>query len=340
MSVEARVERAAEAIRSGGMAIMIDDEERENEGDLIYAGTFSTPEMVNFMIKEARGLVCISLNQADATRLELSPMVTDNQSGHGTAFTVTVDAKSAVTGISAFERNDAIRIIADPLSKPSDLVRPGHIFPLIAKEGGVLARTGHTEGSLDLCRIAGVSQCAVICEVVRPDGAMARRDYLDEFAKRHNMPLIFVADLVEYRLKRERLVQKSRAEICRLFDTEVEISYWTDHQSRVHRAVKFGSFGDSCAAKFHRIGIDADLILCDNQLGGILRAIEYLKKAGGILLFIDGGGGDPKKEFGIGAQIISSFGVKKLTLLATKEIDAPVALGGFGIELMETELFV
>ncbi|MDR0746808.1 MAG: bifunctional 3,4-dihydroxy-2-butanone 4-phosphate synthase/GTP cyclohydrolase II [Helicobacteraceae bacterium] len=340
MNVEARVERAAESIRSGGMVIMMDDEERENEGDLIYAGAFSTPEMVNFMIKEARGVVCVSLNQADAKRLELTPMVTENQSTHGTAFTVTVDAKSAVTGVSAFERNDTIRIIADPLSQPSDLVRPGHISPLIAKEGGVLARTGHTEGSLDLCRIAGVSQCAVICEVVRPDGEMARRDYLDEFAKRHSMPLIFVSDLVEYRLKRERLVQKSRAEIRRLFDVEVEVSYWTDHQNRTHRAVKFGSFGDSCAAKFHRIGADADLILCDNQLGGMLRAIEYLKKEGGILLFIDGGEGDSKREFGIGAQIISSFGVKKLTLLATKEIDALVALGGFGIELAETELFV
>ncbi|MBD3798094.1 MAG: 3,4-dihydroxy-2-butanone-4-phosphate synthase, partial [Campylobacterales bacterium] len=180
-----RVLKAIEEIKKGKMVIMCDDEDRENEGDLVYAAAFSTPEHVNFMAKEARGLICVALSKQNAQRLELSPMVSSNTSSYETAFTVSVDAVSASTGISAKERDDTIKILANPISRPQELVRPGHIFPLIAKDGGTLVRTGHTEGSVDLCRLAGLSEAGVICEIIKEDGEMARRDDLDIFAQKH-----------------------------------------------------------------------------------------------------------------------------------------------------------
>ena len=158
----ARVEQAIEAIKKGQMVIMMDDEDRENEGDLVYAATFSTPEMVNFMAKEARGLICTPLTREIAERLELVPMVNHNDSMHETAFTVSIDAADARTGISAAERSECISLLASPVSRSADFVRPGHIFPLIARDGGVLVRTGHTAGSVDLCKLAGLAPVAVI----------------------------------------------------------------------------------------------------------------------------------------------------------------------------------
>ncbi|HHD80904.1 MAG TPA: 3,4-dihydroxy-2-butanone-4-phosphate synthase, partial [Campylobacterales bacterium] len=195
-----RVDRAISEIKKGRMVIMMDDEDRENEGDLVYAATFSTPELVNFMAKEARGLICTPVTRAIAKKLHLIPMVDNNISNHETAFTVSIDSTTADTGISAIERDDCISKLANPLTNPEDFVRPGHIFPLIAKDGGVLVRTGHTEGSVDICKLAGLAPIGVICEIIKDDGTMARHDELEIFSQKHNMPIVYISDLVEYRL--------------------------------------------------------------------------------------------------------------------------------------------
>ena len=170
MKSHQRVKKAIEEIKQGKMVIMLDDEDRENEGDLVYSAALSTPEHVNFMATYAKGLICATLSQQTANRLDLNPMVTSNTSSYETAFTVSVDCAKATTGISAKERNDTIKILANPVSKANELVRPGHIFPLIAKDGGVLVRTGHTEGSVDLCNLAGLFGGGVICEIMKDDG--------------------------------------------------------------------------------------------------------------------------------------------------------------------------
>ncbi|MDR0664532.1 MAG: bifunctional 3,4-dihydroxy-2-butanone 4-phosphate synthase/GTP cyclohydrolase II [Helicobacteraceae bacterium] len=333
-----RVIKAIETVKVGKMVILIDDEDRENEGDLMYAGALSTPELMNFMIKEARGLVCAALDRAIAERLNLAPMVSKNTSAHETAFTISVDAKSASTGISAYERHDTIALLADPLSSSDDLVSPGHIFPLIAKDGGVLVRAGQTEGSVDLCRLAGLASCGVICEILKEDGSMARRPDLDEFSTRNNIPIVYIADLIEYRLERESLVSRRQIEVKELFGASVTISEWVDHLGRVHNAAVFGEIGEECAVKFHLIGSDAALILDDRRFSGLLKAIEYLKQNGGALLLLESNARSAKKEFGIGAQILTRLGVKRLTLLATQEFDEPTALAGFGLELKNTLL--
>lgn len=330
-----RVLKAIETIRQGKMVIMIDDEDRENEGDLVYAAALSTPELVNFMVKEARGLVCVAVDKECARRLVLNPMVDRNTSSHETAFTVSVDAASATTGISAPERDTTIRLLADPLSQPGDLVRPGHIFPLIAKDGGVLVRTGHTEGATDLCRLAGLAPAGVICEIMKDDGEMARRDDLDLFAAKYDLPVVYIADLIEYRMKRESLVVKTETEATRFMGANVEMTYWQDHLGRRHRALMFGSAKESCAVKFHTVGSDINFLMNEKQFDGLMRAAEHLKQNGGVLLFMDDAkeNAGEMKEFGVGAQILVQLGIKRLTLLATRHISEPVALSGFGLEL-------
>ena len=216
-----RVLEAIEEIKKGRMIIMCDDEDRENEGDLVYAAAFSTPQNVNFMATHARGLICVALGKQIASRLELNPMVNSNTSSYETAFTVSVDAKDALTGISAGERDETIKILANPISHATELVKPGHIFPLIAKDGGTLVRTGHTEGSVDICRLAGLSEAGVICEIIKEDGTMARRDDLDIFAKEHDLKTVFISDIVEYRLANERLVNEIEVKEIDFFGVKV-----------------------------------------------------------------------------------------------------------------------
>ena len=202
-----RVEEAIKAIKNGEMIIIMDDEDRENEGDLVMAGIFSTPEKINFMAQEARGLICVSITKEIAQSLDLPPMVSNNSSNHETAFTVSIDAKEAKTGISAYERDLTINLMCKANANPNDFVRPGHIFPLIAKEGGVLERTGHTEASVDICRLAGLKPISVICEIMKEDGMMAKRGdrFLSEFSTKHNLKILYVSDLIQYRLKFEKL---------------------------------------------------------------------------------------------------------------------------------------
>jgi 3,4-dihydroxy 2-butanone 4-phosphate synthase/GTP cyclohydrolase II len=333
-----RVLQAIEDIKHGKMIVMIDDEDRENEGDLVYAATFSTPEKVNFMATEAKGLICVAISKEIADRLQLQPMVQHNDSQHETAFTVSVDAKDATTGISAFERDMTIKLLASPISTPNDLVRPGHIFPLIAKEGGVLVRTGHTEGSVDICKLAGVAPSAVICEIMRDDGQMARRDDLELFAKKHGLTIVYISDLVEYRLRNERLVQLTSEEKLEFFDTKVEKKVFTDHEGREHYAIIFYKLHETENVKFHNIGRDVDLLLHPNRYNQLVRSIDYLKRNGGVIVFLDtedAVGSDTMKEYGIGAQILAELGIKNIKLLVSHKGKEFVGLGGFGLDIIE-----
>jgi 3,4-dihydroxy 2-butanone 4-phosphate synthase / GTP cyclohydrolase II len=205
----AAVQTALARIRAGGMVIMVDDEDRENEGDLAMAADFVTPEAINFMARHGRGLICLSLTEERVTRLGLPMMAADNSSPRSTAFTVSIDARRGMTtGISARERAETIRAAVAPDARPEDLVTPGHIFPLRARRGGVLVRSGHTEGSVDLARLAGCEPAAVICEIMRDDGEMARMPELIEVAATHDLPILKIADLIEYRMTQEHLVHR------------------------------------------------------------------------------------------------------------------------------------
>ena len=315
--------------------MMVDDEDRENEGDLVYAATFSTPEKVNFMASEAKGLICVSLNEEIAKRLDLTPMVKNNDSQHETAFTVSVDARVCSTGISAYERDITIKILADSLSRPSELVKPGHIFPLIARKGGTLVRTGHTEGSVDLCRLAGLSEVAVICEVMKEDGHMARRDDLDLFCKKHDINIVYISDIVAYRMQAESLVREVASGLVEFFGTEARKIDMVDHEGNHHIAYAFGEIGTTSAVKFHHILPDNELLANEKKFQGVLKAIEYLKKNNGLFVFIDSEyTTNPElREFGIGAQILKKLGIENINLLSTTKRKDYVGLSGFGLNI-------
>jgi 3,4-dihydroxy 2-butanone 4-phosphate synthase/GTP cyclohydrolase II len=204
-----KIEMAIEAIKAGKMIIVVDDEERENEGDLIMGAQFITPEKVNFLTKYGRGLICVPMPSERIHKLQLEPMVQVNTALHGTRFTVSVDAvRGTTTGISAMDRSITIKALVDPGTAPEDLGRPGHIFPIEAMAGGVLTRAGHTEASVDLCRQAGIEPCGVLCEILDDDGSMARRPRLKELAAEHNLPIVSVEELIRYRLNKERMVER------------------------------------------------------------------------------------------------------------------------------------
>lgn len=331
-----RVLRAIEDIKRGKMVIMVDDEDRENEGDLVYAAAFSTPEHVNFMAVNARGLICVALSKSNANRLELNPMVSSNTSSYETAFTVSVDAKSALTGISAKERDDTIKILANPISNADELVKPGHIFPLIAKDGGTLVRTGHTEGSVDLCRLAGISEAGVICEIIKDNGEMARRDDLDLFSKKHDLNTVFISDIVEYRLANERLIKEIEVTDVEFFSVKVSRHIFEDHDGIKHTAILFYNAGKLANVRVHNVIPDCELLLNQDKYNNLIDSIEYLKNNSGLLLFINKTNHQDNaamKEFGIGAQIIKSFGVSKMNLLTSMKKADFIGLGGFGLEV-------
>ncbi|MBU1658803.1 bifunctional 3,4-dihydroxy-2-butanone 4-phosphate synthase/GTP cyclohydrolase II [bacterium] len=333
-----RVLEAIEEIKKGKMVIMIDDEDRENEGDLVYASTFSTPQHVNFMATHARGLICVAISKKIATRLDLNPMVSSNTSMHETAFTVSVDATAATTGISAIERDMTIKILANPISHANELAKPGHIFPLIAKDGGTLVRTGHTEGSVDLCTLAGLSASAVICEIIKEDGEMARRDDLDIFGETHNIKTVFISDLVEYRLANERLVNETEVQEIEFFGVKVKKHTFRDHDKIEHTAIVFYKAGTIANVRVHNVISDMELLLNQKKYNNLVDSIEYLKQNSGVLIFINKPNHHDNaamKEFGIGAQILKSFGVSKMNLLSSLKQTDFVGLSGFGLEVNE-----
>lgn len=333
-----RVEEAIKAIKNGEMIIIMDDEDRENEGDLVMAGIFSTPEKINFMAQEARGLICVSITKEIAEKLDLPPMVSQNSSNHETAFTVSIDAKEAKTGISAYERDLTISLMCKSNTKPEDFVRPGHIFPLIAKEGGVLERTGHTEASIDICQLAGLKPVSVICEIMREDGLMARRGdkFLSEFAQKHCSKILYVSDLIEYRLQFEQLIKPIYRGKGKFLGAEVEKIQFQDHLSRIHTAFVFGK-PQIPLVKFHIVKEDLELLENENAFNGLIQAIERLKQEGGYLVFLKTCGGKDIKGLGIGAQILKSLEIRDFKLLSVSQVDESeyCALSGFNLRILE-----
>ena len=333
-----RVREVIEALKKGEIIIMIDDEDRENEGDLVYASTFSTPEKINFLATYGKGLICVALSEEDAKRFELTPMVKSNTSSYETAFTVSVDAKEALTGISASERDMTVKILADPLGKAEDLVRPGHIFPLIAKNGGVLIRTGHTEGSVDLCRLAGLRESAVICEIMKDNGEMARRDDLMKFAEKHNLKIVYISDIVEYRLQNEKLIKLISSEKIDMLGSQADKYIFQDHLNREHIAIRFYQPRKTANVRFHHIGSDVDLITNSKKYQMLMKSTNYLIKNSGVLIFLNSSenSGENIKEFGIGAQILKELGISEIKLIqeSKREIEF-VGIQGFGLNLKE-----
>ncbi len=359
-----RVVRALADIRKGKMVILTDDEDRENEGDLVIAATKCTPQAINFMALHARGLICLSLTEDRLRQLNLPLMVQDNTSPYQTAFTVSIEAARGVTtGISAADRSRTVLAAVAPNAKPADLTRPGHIFPLRAREGGVLVRTGQTEGSVDLARMAGLFPAAVICEVLNPDGTMARRPQLLKFAKKHGLTLCSVADIIRYRLEHERLVK--RVAVSKLerpgFGEFSAIAYASDVDSEVHVALVKGSLEGSAPmlTRVHRACLVGDLLGsatcdCGEQLQ---QAFKKISEAGrGVIIYLQKGSKPRHKlacthvsneevvpgqqeqmrlrEFGVGAQILKDLGLSRLRLL-TDNPKKIVGLESYNLQITE-----
>lgn len=332
-----RVQEAIKAIKNGEMIIIMDDEDRENEGDIVYAGEFSTPDKVNFLVTQGRGVVCVSLTSEIAQKLDFPLMVDKNSSNHETAFTVSVDAKNAKTGVSAFERDMTIKLICNENSKPSDFARPGHIFPLIAKKGGVLARTGHTEASVDICKLAGLKPIAVICELLKNDGTMANNndDFVIRFAKEHNLKILYVSDLIYYKIQYEQLIHKIEEKNVMFFGVECIKFIFIDHLGGKHIVYRFPKNGNNI--KFHTFNNTLQL-LENGEFEVLTKSIDFLKNNGGYLICINGDKNTPNEEsknFGIGAQIIKYFNIHEFVLLSTHTNRHYVALNGFDLKIKE-----
>jgi 3,4-dihydroxy 2-butanone 4-phosphate synthase/GTP cyclohydrolase II len=367
-----RVEQAIEDIRQGRMVVVVDDESRENEGDLVLAAEKVTPEAVNFMAKEGRGLVCVPMLGKDLERLDLSLMVAEQQDGFRTAFAVSVDARQGVTtGISAHDRAKTIQIMADPSSRPNDLVRPGHVFPLKYREGGVLRRAGHTEAAIDLAELAGLKPAGVICEIMHDDGTMARLEDLKAFAARHGLNLITIAELIRYRRQKEKLVRRV-LEVPIPTDTGpwTMMVYKTDiTESDDSLAFVKGNLaqGGPVLVRVHSECLTGDVfgsLRCDcgEQLHAAMRRIE--KEGRGVVLYMrqEGRGigllnklkayllqdqgmdtveaneklGFPAdlRDYGIGAQILVDLGLKEILLL-TNNPKKIVGLEGYGLKVVD-----
>src|SRR3989338_6860214 len=294
------VEEAIEDIKAGKIIIVADDEDRENEGDLVCAAEKTTPEIINFMAKEGRGLICLALDETIADKLELFDMVRNNSSNFGTAFTVSVDAHNKfgiTTGISAQERAKTIQVAVSDNAKPSDLVRPGHIFPLRAKRGGVLKRVGQTEASVDLAHLAGLRNAGVICEILNDDGSMARRPELSRFAKKHNLKFISVSQLISYRLKKERFVvreakAKLPSEIAKKYNREFQLYAYKDTlNNKEHIAIVCGDLTgkENVLVRVHSECLTGDVFQslrcdCNSQLHLALEKIA--KKGVGVVVYL------------------------------------------------------
>src|SRR3954462_14072613 len=352
-----RIAAAVEAFGRGEIVIVTDDDERENEGDLVMAAVHATPEKMAFIIRNPCGIVCAPLPAATAQRLRLSPMVSDNDAPHGTAFTVTVDYKhGTTTGISAEDRVATVRGLANNNAGAADFVRPGHIFPLIAKDGGVLMRSGHTEASIDLCRLANVEQVGVICELVNDDGTVMRGPQIKAFAQKNKLQHISVADLIAYRQAREKLVERVGE-----FTVETSIgtlkgyAYVTPFDKVPHMALVHGRVGDGTdmPTRLHRANIITDVVGGAKSVNAALARFKHIGR-GVIVVLRDGTAGVPVqalpqeetgaeaartrqwREVGLGAQILKDLGVRSIRLLSSSQ-HTYVGLGGFGIEITQTE---
>jgi 3,4-dihydroxy 2-butanone 4-phosphate synthase/GTP cyclohydrolase II len=367
-----RVERALDEIRRGKMVILVDDADRENEGDLVLAAEHVTPEAINFMARHARGLICLSITEEQVKRLGLPMMVQDNQSTYATAFTVSIEAARGVsTGISAADRAATIRAAIDPRASPDDVVRPGHVFPLRARKGGVLVRAGQTEGSVDLARLAGCLPAGVICEVMNDDGTMARMPDLERFGKEHGLMVLSVADIIQYRMQRERLVRRSaEAPLPTQYGGEMHaIAYENDVDATQHVALVKGTWAadEPVLVRVHSKCLTGDVFAsqrcdCGAQLH---RSLEMINEAGkGVLVYLDQEGRGiglanklraynlqdqghdtveanlqlgfkaDLRDYGIGAQILRDVGVRKMRLM-TNNPKKIVGLNAYDLEVVE-----
>ncbi|MFB3882567.1 MAG: bifunctional 3,4-dihydroxy-2-butanone-4-phosphate synthase/GTP cyclohydrolase II [Armatimonadota bacterium] len=366
------VEQAVEEFRAGRPVIIIDDEDRENEGDLVVAAEFATPEVINLMAKEARGLLCVPMTHERLRELDIHQMVGEGAQSalHGTAFTVSVDAvHGTTTGISAYDRAVTVRALIDPATKPSDLARPGHMFPLEAKEGGVLVRAGQTEASVDLARLAGLYPAAVICEIMADDGTMMRLPQLQQFARKHDLHIVTVESIIKHRRQREKLVRRAAtSRVPTRFGEFVLHAYESFVDTKPYLALVYGTIGPGpTLVRVHSSCLTGDVFHsyrcdCGDQLE---RAMEKIVEEGaGVLLYIQQEGrgiglinkikayelqehghdtveanqllgfAPDIRDYGIGAQILADLGLREIRLM-TNNPGKVVGLEGMGIRVVE-----
>jgi 3,4-dihydroxy 2-butanone 4-phosphate synthase / GTP cyclohydrolase II len=366
----ATIEEAVAEIRDGRMIIIVDDEDRENEGDLVCAAEKVTPEIINFMARHARGLICLPLTEERCDDLHLTTQVADNTSYLGTAFTVSIDARRGITtGISAADRATTILVAVDPDSRPQDLARPGHIFPLRAKNGGVLVRPGQTEASVDIARIAGLYPAGVICEIMNEDGTMSRLPQLEQFAAQHNLKMISVAELVRYRMRKEQLVRRVvETDLPTVYGRFRAIAYENVINGDVHLAMVMGDVetDDPVLVRVHTENVTCDMFgsLIDDTGFQLHTALEKISaEARGVVLYLrqrehsldlvnqlrtynvmqqrgigkrdasleTGYGID--RDYGVGAQILHDLGLRKILLLSNHPPKV-AALEGFELTVV------
>ena len=353
-----RVEAVLTAFAAGSIVVVTDDDDRENEGDLFVAASQCTPEKMAFIIRHTSGIVCAPLSSQEAKRLHLDPMVAANDAPLGTAFTVSVDVRHGLTtGISAEERSNTVRALANGNSGAADFVRPGHVFPLVAKDGGVLMRSGHTEACVDLCRLANLPPVGVLAELMNDDGTVMRGAAVNQFAERHKLKRITIAELIAYRQARDKLVKRIGE-----FPVESEIgtlqgyAYVTPFDAIQHMAIVYGRIGDGrgVLARLHRADIIRDVFGGANPVHSSLQ--RFKKDGRGVIIFLrDGAAGVPThaipragissseearsrqwREVGLGAQILKDLGISSIRLLTGRKLTY-VGLAGFGIEIVSTE---